>query len=47
MDIITRELDNLIVRFEFDGRVTDIACYNKIKMDYFLMLTIAAKWDMK
>lgn len=47
MDTITQELDNLILRYNFDKRVTDVACYNKIKMDYFLMLTIAATWDMK
>lgn len=47
MDIITCELDNLIVEYDFRGRVTDVACYNKIKLDYFLMLTIAATWDLK
>ncbi|EOS40104.1 hypothetical protein D3Z53_20005 [Lachnospiraceae bacterium] len=47
MDNITRELDNLILRYDFDGKTTDVACYNKIKMDYFLMLTVAATWDIK
>ena len=47
MDSIINELDKLIKRYEFDDKVTDVACYNKIKMDYFLMLTIAATWDLK
>lgn len=47
MDIITNEIDNLITQYDFEGRATDVACYNKIKMDYFLMLTIAATWDLK
>lgn len=47
MDRITKELDELIVEFDFKGRSTDVACYNKIKMDYYLMLTIAVTWDIK
>lgn len=47
MDSITRELDNKILKYEFDGKFTDVACFNKIRMDYFLMLTIAATWDLK
>ena len=47
MDTITRELDNQILRYDFEGRTTDVACFNKIKMDYLLMLTIASLWDMK
>lgn len=47
MDSITRDLDDLILQYEFEERWTDVACYNKIRMDYFLMLTIAATWDMK
>lgn len=47
MDSVIRELDNKILQYDFDGRLTDVACCNKIKMDYFLMLTIAATWDLK
>lgn len=47
MDNITKELDNLIICYDFEGKTTDIACCNKIKMDYLLMLTIAATWDLK
>lgn len=47
MDRITKELDDLIVQYDFEGRNTDVACYNKIKMDYYLMLTIAVTWDIK
>ena len=46
MDYITRELDNLIERYDFERRTTDVACYNKIKLDYYLMLTIAVTWDI-
>ena len=47
MDSIVQELDNKILQYKFDGRLTDVACFNKIKMDYYLMLTIAAAWDLK
>ena len=47
MDYIIRELDNKIFEYDFERRPTDAACYSKIKMDYFLMLTIAVAWDMK
>lgn len=47
MDKITKELDDLIIQYDFDGRNTDVACYNKIKMDYYLILTIAVTWDIK
>ena len=47
MDRITKELDDLILQCDFEGRNTDVACYNKIKMDYYLMLTIAVTWDVK
>lgn len=47
MDTITRELDDLVFEYEDDDRITDVACCNKIKMDYYLMLTIAALWDLK
>lgn len=47
MDRITKELDDLIIQYDFEGRNTDVACYNKIKMDYYLMLTIAVTWDIK
>lgn len=47
MDRITKELDDLIIQYDFEGRNTDVACYNKIKMDYYLILTIAVTWDIK
>lgn len=47
MDNITQELDNKILQYGFDEKFTDVACFNKIRMDYFLMLTIAAMWDLK
>ena len=47
MDTITRELDDLVFEYEDDDKMTDVACCNKIKMDYYLMLTIAALWDLK
>ncbi len=47
MDSITQEIDNKILKYEFDEKLTDVACFNKIRMDYFLMLTIAASWDLK
>ena len=47
MDFITNELDNKIFVGKDDGLVIDVACYNKIKIDYFLMLTIAVSWDLK
>lgn len=47
MDSITRDLDDLILQYDFEDKGTDVACCNKVKMDYYLMLTIAATWDMK
>lgn len=47
MDIIIRELEDKIVDYSYDHQMTDVACCYKIKMDYFLMLTIAATWDIK
>lgn len=47
MDSITRKLDDKIIEYEFAEKTTDIACFNKIKLDYFLMLTIAVAWDLK
>lgn len=47
MDIITKELNDKIEQYEFGEKTTDVACFKKIRMDYFLMLTIAAAWDLK
>lgn|GEM_PF-2456021 len=47
MDCIIKELDNKIFQFNFEDKKTDKACFNKIKMDYLLLLTLAACWDIK
>ena len=47
MDYIINELDTQARRYEVRGQNTDSANIRKIKMDYLLMLTIAAVWDLK
>lgn len=47
VDCIIKELDNKIFQFNFEGKTTDKACFNKIKIDYLLLLTLAACWDIK
>lgn len=47
MDSIIKEIENKIFQFNFEDKMTDKACFNKIKMDYLLVLTLAACWDIK
>lgn len=47
MDIVIRELNSKISMSKVRGNETDMYLYQKIKMDYYLMLTLAAALDMR
>lgn len=47
MDYIINELEKEVNINRFNDNNTNVALYNKIKLDYLLILTIACAWDMR